>query len=43
MTEGQVLALVKKHLVAESFTVDIGYDRDSVDNETYRGEMQIDF
>ena len=43
MTEGQVLALVRKHFVADSFTVDIGYDRDSIDNGTYRGEMQIDF
>ena len=39
ITEG----LVKKHLVAESFTVDIGYDRESEDNGTFTGEIQIDF
>ena len=43
MTEALVLDLVRKHLVAESFTLDIGYDRESVDNGTYTGEVQIDF
>ena len=35
--------LVKKHLVAESFPVDIGYDRESEDTGTFTGEIQIDF
>lgn len=43
MTEALVLDLVRKQLVAESFTLDIGYDRESVDNGTYTGEVQIDF
>ena len=43
MTDALVLDLVRKHLVAESFTLDIGYDRESVDNGTYTGEVQIDF
>jgi Nucleotidyltransferase/DNA polymerase involved in DNA repair len=43
MTEGLVLDMVKKHLVSESFTLEINYDRESVDNGSYTGEVQIDF
>lgn len=42
MTEALVLDLVKQHLVSNSFTLDIMYDRENVDNGTYTGEIQID-
>ena len=42
MTEGLVLDLVKQHLVSNSFTLDIMYDRENVDNGTYTGEVQVD-
>ncbi|MBO6166072.1 MAG: DNA methylase [Eubacterium sp.] len=42
MTEALVLDLVKQHLVSNSFTLDIMYDRENVDNGTYTGEIQVD-
>ncbi|MCR5255694.1 MAG: DNA methylase [Acetatifactor sp.] len=37
------LDLVEKNLVTDSLTVDIGYDRISVDSGEYTGEVHIDF
>jgi DNA polymerase V len=43
MTENLVLEMVRKGFISESFTLTIGYDRESVDNETYTGEIYTDF
>ena len=43
MTDLLVLDMVKKGLVSDSFTLDIGYDRESVDNGTYNGDIHMDY
>ena len=43
MTDLMVLDLVKKGLLSDSFTLTINYDRENVDNDTYQGEVQMDF
>ena len=43
MTENLVLDLVRKGYLSESFTLVIGYDRESVDNDTYTGEVCSDY
>ena len=42
MIEGLVLEMVDKGLAAPSFTLEIGYDRISVDNGSFKGETKID-
>ena len=43
MTENLVLDMVRKGYLSESFTLVIGYDRESVDNDTYTGEVCSDY
>lgn len=43
MTENLVLEMVRKGFISESFTLTIGYDRESVDNDTYTGEIYTDY
>ena len=43
MTETLVLDMVRKGFLSESFTLTIVYDRESVDNGTYKGEVQMDY
>lgn len=42
MTESLMLQLNQKGLVSDSFTLDIGYDRENCDNGSYRGASKID-
>ena len=42
MTELLVLDMVRKHVVTDNITLDINYDRENVDNGTYKGELQVD-
>lgn len=42
MAEALVLDLVDQSLLAEGVTIDLGYDRESVDSGRYRGEIHID-
>ena len=42
MTELLVLDMVRKHVVTDNITLDIKYDRENVDNGTYKGELQVD-
>ena len=42
MTEALVLDLVDQSLLAEGITIDLGYDRESVDSGRYRGAIHID-
>lgn len=42
MTDELVLELVSKEMVTNSVTLDIGYDRESVDSGFYRGKVHID-
>ncbi len=42
MTELLVLELVEKELMTSSVTLDIGYDRENIDND-YQGEVTIDY
>ncbi len=43
MTDLLVLDMVKKEVVSDSFTLTINYDRESVDNDTYQGDVAIDY
>ena len=43
MTDLLVLDMIRKGYVSDSFTLMINYDRESVDNGTYTGEVQMDF
>ena len=43
MTELLVLDMVRKKVLSDSFTLSIGYDRESVDNDTYIGETVMDY
>ena len=43
MTDLLVLDMVRKHVVSDSFTLTINYDRENVDNETYDGDVSVDF
>ncbi len=43
MTDLLVLDMVKKGFVSDSFTLTINYDRESVDNGTYDGDIAIDY
>ncbi|MBO4863901.1 MAG: DNA methylase [Eubacterium sp.] len=43
MTEQLVLSMVRKGYLSDSFTLTIGYDRENVDNETYKGEIYADY
>ena len=43
MTDLVVLDMVKKKVLSDSFTLVINYDRESVDNGTYDGEINMDF
>ena len=43
MTDLLVLDMVKKKVLSDSFTLTINYDRESVDNGTYQGEINMDF
>ena len=43
MTDLLVLDMVKKEVVSDSFTLTINYDRESVDNDTYLGDVAIDY
>ena len=43
MTEALVLDMVRHHLVSDSFTLEINYDRECVDNGTYTGDVQVDY
>lgn len=43
MTEQLVLDMVRKGYLSDSFTLSIGYDRESVDNEAYTGEVCSDY
>ena len=43
MTDLLVLDMVKKEVVSDSFTLMINYDRESVDNDTYQGDVAVDY
>lgn len=43
MTDLLVLDMVKKDVASDSFTLTINYDRESVDNDTYTGDVQMDY
>lgn len=43
MTDLLVLDMVSKKVLSDSFTLTIGYDRESVDNGTYDGDVAIDY
>ena len=43
MTDLLVLDMVRKHVVSDSFTLTINYDRENVGNETYDGDVSVDF
>ncbi len=43
MTENLVLDMVRKGFISSSFTLMINYDRENVDNDTYHGEVQMDY
>ena len=43
MTDLLVMDMVKKGVVSSSFTLVINYDRESVDNGTYDGEVMLDY
>ncbi len=42
MTDSLILSLTDKKLVTDSVTLDLGYDRISVDDGSYSGEIHID-
>lgn len=42
MTESFMLQLNSKGLVSDSFTLDIGYDRENCDKGTYKGATKVD-
>lgn len=42
MADNLVLQLTDKHLVTDSLTLDIGYDRENCDNGTYKGAVHTD-
>ena len=43
MTDLLILDMVKKGFTADSFTLTINYDRESVDNGTYDGDVAVDY
>ena len=42
MTDSLVLQLTDKHLVTDSITLDVGYDRENCDKGIYKGPVHID-
>lgn len=42
MTDSLVLQLTDKHLVTDSLTLDVGYDRENCDKGIYKGPVHID-
>lgn len=42
MTDSLVLQLTDKHLVTDSLTLDVGYDRENCDKGIYKGSVHID-
>ena len=42
MTDSLVLQLTDKHLVTDSLTLDVGYDRENCDKGIYKGPAHID-
>lgn len=42
MTDSLVLQLTDKHLVTDSLTLDVGYDRENCDKGIYKGTVHID-
>ncbi|MCD8287218.1 MAG: DNA methylase, partial [Porphyromonadaceae bacterium] len=42
MTESLMLQLADKNLATDSLTLDLGYDRENIDNGIYKGELHID-
>lgn len=42
MTESLMLQLADKSLATDSLTLDLGYDRENIDNGIYKGELHID-
>ena len=42
MAETLMFRLTEKKLVTESLTLEVGYDRENVDNGGYRGQTQTD-
>ncbi len=43
MTENLVLEMVRKGFISESFSLTINYDRENVDNDSYHGDVQVDY